>query len=241
MKSNRMRNIHSYLTTKYGKEIVEIYRRWEKYEYKMADFQNHQCFSLRCLSNNIIPTSVRLKSTIRTPKAKYIIHRAEKALLNERIRSIINTISMFKILRDTCISQLEDILDSDLMEECRTFIEVRRERRHLSTLERHISKFRRLCHEKPGGRSNPRHDAQRNISGNTCITTCNQTTATTTTTTTITDTSRSTLNPPDICDNWVRNMSKTPLTKAEKKSIRTWSKFCYDIKGPTNVRLHCRH
>ena len=95
-----MRNIHSYLTTKYGKEIVEIYRRWEKYEYKMADFQNHQRFSLRCLSNNIIPTSVRLKSTIRTPKAKYIIHRAEKALLNERIRSITNTISMFKILRD---------------------------------------------------------------------------------------------------------------------------------------------
>ena len=77
---------------------------------------------------------------------------------------------MFKILRDTCISQLEDILDSDLMEECRTFIEVRRERRHLSTLERHISKFRRLCHEKPGGHSNLRHDAQRNISGNTCIT-----------------------------------------------------------------------
>ena len=129
MKSNRMRNIHSYLTTKYGKEIVEIYRRWEKYEYKMADFQNHRRFSLRCLSNNIIPTSVRLKSTIRTPKAKYIIHRAEKALLNERIRSITNTISTFKILRDTCISQLEEILNSDLMEECRTFIEVRRERR----------------------------------------------------------------------------------------------------------------
>ena len=45
MKSNRMRNIHSYLTTKYGKEIVESYWRWEKYEYKMGDFQNHRQFS----------------------------------------------------------------------------------------------------------------------------------------------------------------------------------------------------
>ena len=230
MKSNRMRNIHSYLTTKYGKEIVEIYRRWEKYEYKMADFQNHRRFSLRCLSNNIIPTSVRLKSTIRTPKAKYIIHRAEKALLNERIRSITNTISMFKILRDTCISQLEEILNSDLMEECRTFIEVRRERRHLSTLERHISKFRRLCHEKSGGRSNPRHDAQRKNSGNTCITACNQTTATTTTT--ITDTSRSTSNPLDICDNWVRNMSRIPLTKAEKSLLGHGPNFVMIPKNP---------
>ena len=190
MKSIRMRNIHSYLTIKYGKEIVEIYLRWEKYEYKMVDFQNHLQFSLRCLSNNIIPTSMRLKSTIRTPKAKYIIHRAEKALLNERMRSITNTITMFKILRDTCISQLEDTLDIEMMEECRTFIEIRREKRHLSTLERHLSKFRRLCHENPGGHPNPWHGTQRKNSSNTCTTTCNQTT-------TITDTSRSSVFSPD--------------------------------------------
>ena len=227
-----MRNIHSYLTTKYGKEIVEIYWRWEKYKYKMADFQNHRHFSLRCLSKNIIPTSVKLKSTIRTPKAKYIINRAEKALLNERIRSINNTITMFKNLRDTCISQLEAILDKAIMEECMEFIEIRRERRHLSTLERHLSKFRRLCHEKPGGHSNPRHGAQRENSSNTCITTCNQTSAT------ITDTSRSII--PDnqqqqqdtICDNWVRNMSKTPLTEAQEHLLGHAPNFVMVPKDP---------
>ena len=88
MKSNRMRNIHSYLVSEYGKESVENYKRWEKYEYKMADFQNHRHFSVRCLSKDVIPTSVRLKSNIRTPKAKYIIRMGERALLNERIRSI---------------------------------------------------------------------------------------------------------------------------------------------------------
>ena len=92
-----MRNIHSYLTTQYGKESVALYWRWEKYEYKMADIQNHRHFSLRCLSKDIIPTSVSLKSTIRTPKPKYISKRAERALLNERTRSINNTITMFKI------------------------------------------------------------------------------------------------------------------------------------------------
>ena len=134
MKSNRMRNIHSYLVSEYGKESVEIYWRWEIYEYKMVDFQNHRCFSLRCLSKDVIPTSVRLKSNIRTPKAKYIIRKAERALLNERIRSINNSITMFKLLRDTCINQLESILDKETMEKCRDFIEIRRERRHLSTL-----------------------------------------------------------------------------------------------------------
>ena len=126
MISNRMRNIHSYLITKYGKESVEIYQRWEKFEYKMVDFQNHRCFSLRCLSKGIIPTSVRLKTNIKTPKGKYIIKKAELALLNERIRSINNSITIFKTTRDTCINQLESIVDKETMEECYMYVKRRR-------------------------------------------------------------------------------------------------------------------
>ena len=127
MISNRMRSIHSYLIAKYGKESVGIYWRWEKYEYKMVDFQNHRCFSLRCLSKGIIPTSVRLKSNIKTPKGKYIIKKAERSLLNERIRSINNSIAMFKTLRDTCKNQLESMVDKETMEECIIYRENRRE------------------------------------------------------------------------------------------------------------------
>ena len=130
-----MRNIHSYLISEYGKESVEIYQQWEKYEYKMADFQNHRHFSLRCLSKDIIPTSVRLKSNIKTPKWKYIIRKAERVLLNERIRSINNSITMFKSLRDTHKNQLKSILDKKTMEECTDFIKTRREWRHLKTLD----------------------------------------------------------------------------------------------------------
>ena len=135
MKSNRMRNIHSYLISEYGKESVEIYLRWEKYEYKMADFQNHRQFSLRCLSKDVIPTSVRLKSNIKIPKGTYIIRKPERALLNERITLINNSITMFKLLRDTCKNQLESIIDKETMEKCTDFIETRRELRHLKTLD----------------------------------------------------------------------------------------------------------
>ena len=153
-----MRNIHTYyLRTKYGKESVKIYRQWEKFEYKMADFLNHRCFSLRCLSKGLIPTSVRLKSNIKTPKGKYIIKKAELALLNERIRAINNSIAMFKIVIDTCMNQLEGILDKETMEDCYMYIENRRERRNQKTLERHLSKFHRLCHGNAGGCSNPQH------------------------------------------------------------------------------------
>ena len=86
MLPNRMRNIHAYIESEYGKEKVQIFRCWEKLEYEMADFENHWRFSLRCLSKDIIPVSVRLKSNIKTPKGKHIVRKVERALLNERVR-----------------------------------------------------------------------------------------------------------------------------------------------------------
>ena len=107
----------------------------------MEDFLNHRHFSLRCLSKGLIPTIVRLKSNIKTPKVKYIIKKAELALLNERIRAINNSIAMFKIVIDTCMKQLEGILDKETMEECYMYIEYRKEGRYQKTLERHLSNF----------------------------------------------------------------------------------------------------
>ena len=97
MLPNRMRNFHTYIESEYGKENVQTFRCWEKLEHKMADFENHQRFSLRCHSKDIIPVSVRLKSNIKAPKGKYIVRKAERALLNERVRSINNSITMFKM------------------------------------------------------------------------------------------------------------------------------------------------
>ena len=84
----------------------------------MADFKNHKRFSLRCLSEDVIPVSIKLKSNIRTPKGQYIIRRAEKALLNEKIRSINNTINMLNHQRDTCKTDLEKRIREESMEEC---------------------------------------------------------------------------------------------------------------------------
>ena len=93
MLPNRIRNIHTYIRSEYGKENVQTFQCWEKLEYKMADFEKHRRFSLRCLSKDLIPVSVRLESNIKTPKGRHIVRQAERALLNERVRSINNSIS----------------------------------------------------------------------------------------------------------------------------------------------------
>ena len=73
-------------------------------ELKMADFQNHRRFTLRCLSQDLIPVSIKLKTTVKTPKGIYIVRKAERMLMNERVRSINNTITMFRWQIDTCIN-----------------------------------------------------------------------------------------------------------------------------------------
>ena len=148
-----MRSLHLHIRREYGKENVDTFRQWEKTEKKMGDFSNHQRFSLRCLSLDLIPANIRLRRTIKTPKGKQIIKKVERALLNERIRSINNTLNMLKQRRDTCIFQLEEKLDRESMEECREFIKIKREARHLNTLDRQRNKLERLCQKNRSAKS----------------------------------------------------------------------------------------
>ena len=76
----RMRNIHQHIKAEYGLENVRLFCQWEILECKMVDFKNHRRFLLRCLSADIIPVSIRLKSNIKSPKGFNIIKRAEKAI-----------------------------------------------------------------------------------------------------------------------------------------------------------------
>ena len=136
-----MRNIHTHLRTQYGIESVRLFRQWERKEGKMEDFENHWRLSLRCLSKDVILVSLRLKSNIKTPKGQYIIRRAERALLNERIWSMNNTIYMFNCQLDTYITDLEQIISEEDLKECQNFINTRREARHHKTMNRQIKKL----------------------------------------------------------------------------------------------------
>ena len=118
----RMRNIHKHIKAEYGLENVRLFHQWEKLECKRVDFKNHRRFSLRCLSADIILVSIRLKSNIKSPKGFNIIKRAEKALLNERIRMVNNTITMLEKEIDTCMNEFYNTLDEESMEECMVFI-----------------------------------------------------------------------------------------------------------------------
>ena len=197
-----MRNLHLHIREEYGIDNVKTFQQWENLEYKMVAFQNHRIFLLRCLKEDIVPVSVKLKNNIRTPKARLIAQKVEKALLNERIRSINNTITMIKFERDTCMNSLLDIFSKETVEECYKLMNLRREAYYIKIKTRQIVKFDRLCHTNRGGHPNIQHGGH----GRQEITDSNSPSSNTVTSD---ETQESSL---DMNKRWVVNLSSQPLT-----------------------------
>ena len=215
-----MRNLHLKLREEYGIENVKIFQQWEKLEYKMVAFQNHRIFSLRCLKEDLIPVSVKLKSNLTTPKARQIIRKTERVLLNERIRNINNTIAMATTERDTCINTLFEVFPKEIMEECKMFINLRREAYFLKVRSRQMSKLEQLCHKNRSGCSNHqdgRHGRDRTVP---VITPENN----------LEKMTDGTIK--NTKDKWVVNLSGQPLTDAKYRVLALGPNFAITSRTP---------
>ena len=139
---------------------------------------------------------------------------------------------------DTCINQLESIVDEATMEECHMYIDRRREQRHQKTKERHLSKCYRLCHDQRDGNPNSRHGERGNT--HTCINANTTTTDTCTNNNDASNTPNQDLRPQNTSNNnnnnnrgcWVRNFSKTPLTDAQQNLLSHGPNFVIVPREP---------
>ena len=85
-----MKNPHNFIEEKHGKVPLHLVWEWKSLLIKDSDYANHHRFTLRCLSKNLVLVSVKLRSTIKTRRAKQIIHKAERQLLEDRVKVINN-------------------------------------------------------------------------------------------------------------------------------------------------------
>ena len=205
-----MRNLIHILEEKYGKNTIGIFKNWEKMEGKVSDFQNHRRFLLRCLSQGVTPVSLRLKNLTRTQKGDGIIKRAEKQLLNERIRNINYKIKKYQHDKHMYENQLHEILKEDqvMWNACKEEVLKKKESRHQKVLNRQISKFERLIQgwkkQEQGGRSNKDDRTDKGQS---------------------TDKDK-------VKKKWVINLSSIPLTKQQEDLLSHGPNFAISPKKP---------
>ena len=87
---------------------------------------------------------------MKTEKARKIIRKAERDLLQARVKSINSLLGYNVKQRELCRSQLASILSTSTMNKCQELIDKLNEFRYLKVRERQINKSNRLLHKKEG-------------------------------------------------------------------------------------------
>ena len=146
-----MINIHRNIKEKYGLEAIQQLHLWEKNVIKVSNYKNHRIFTLKCIGQNVIPVSIRLKPVRRKPNisasARKIIEKAENQLMQDRVRCINNTIQASEdngIQNKTNLVSMVTQVDLD---RCTNFIEKVRLERFNKVKARQVKKFDILCNK----------------------------------------------------------------------------------------------
>ena len=108
--------------------------------------KQHLTFTHRCKENEITPSSLRIHCPINTEKARNIIKRAEKELINERIRVVSNKIRHLTEKRDLQNQSLEtlNIDDRDVVSHLEKHVQNKRKHEEKKTKQWHTAKLNRL-------------------------------------------------------------------------------------------------
>ena len=142
-----MRNQHQILLQECGVEARRLFRDWERLQLKASSYKNHRIFTLRCLHKDLIPVSIKLKSTLKTEKARKIIRKAEKDLLQARVKAINSILDNVAKQTEECRSQLASIISAQRLRECQGFIDKVGEIRFTKVKQRQLNKYNILLNK----------------------------------------------------------------------------------------------
>ena len=169
-----------------------------------------------------MPVSVRLKSTSnsRSKRVSEIIHRAEKQLLQDRIKCINGILWDSEGKLDRSRSRLLLLVTTTTIKDsCIEFINNVREARFIKMQNRQVNKFNRLVIKSNTDRDGEASAQNRNISNQLQIANNNN----------------NQWQGSGGSNRWVINLSDTPLTPAQESLLSKGPNYAIAPKNPPNV------
>ena len=70
----------------YGIESLRLLRDWERLQFRQCNYKNHRMFTLRCLHNELVPVSVKIKINLKIRKAKENTKIGRKTTSSDQIK-----------------------------------------------------------------------------------------------------------------------------------------------------------
>ena len=163
-----MRNLHQLLLQEDGIEARRLFWLWEKLQLRASEYKNHRIFTLRCIHSDLIPSSIKLKSTLKSPRTNRILRKAKKDLLQTRVKSINYILDQTSKQLDECRSKLATIISTQKLQECQNFVEKVSEIRFNKVKLRQLNKLNLLTNRKERNITNRSSNTNSNS-----ITSCN--------------------------------------------------------------------
>ena len=145
-----MRNLHQIILQEYGLEAWCLFRDWERLWPRESDYKNHRIFTLKCLHKDLVPVNIKLKSTLKTERAKKIDRKAQKDLIQARIKAINSILDNVSKQTELCRSGLASIISTQRLRECQGFIDKVGEIRFNKVKQRQFNKFQNLVNKNEG-------------------------------------------------------------------------------------------
>ena len=137
---NPSQSIHKKIMSQHGRDVLSIFRKAETTAKKVASWRNHRIFNLRCYKNDIIPTSIKIKSNVKGTKADKIIANAERNLLQCRIRQTTFTLQKLRIQEEDNMKQLYTKLEGEMAQSADESLSKTKQRHYESVQSRQVDK-----------------------------------------------------------------------------------------------------
>ena len=208
-----MRNLHKDLKENYGLEALQLLRLWEKGVIRECNYENHR-FTFRCISKDLVPVIVKLRSACSkiSQGAGKIIEKAEKQLLQNRVRCINNTIQATVNTMNNSKSRLASIVTNKKgLDRCSRSIDKVREDRYGKVKDRQVRKFNILISKNKNN-----NNSSSNNNNPTQVEDIDRV-----------DSNNSNINSQSQANNnkWVINLSKTSLTGGQRSVVAKGPNF----------------
>ena len=140
-----MINLHKNIKEQYVIEALQLLHLWERNVLRASNYRNHRIFTLKCISQNLTLVSIKLKASKSKHKisasARKIIERAERQLMQDRVRGINKVIEVIDNKRDNNKARLASLVTSADLDRCNNFIEKVREESYNRVMVRQVRRF----------------------------------------------------------------------------------------------------
>ena len=142
-------NLHFYIKQEFGSDCLHLVRELEKTSLKIARFTNHVRFNLTCFNQRVTPKYLCLPTPeVKGQRVINIIKRAERSLLNERIRQTNFTLDCLKDKYHQIETKLRGKIPDVVYDDVSEFVTRANRKEHDAVKSRQIRKYRCLTAER---------------------------------------------------------------------------------------------